>query len=170
MPREQIPHSFAKMFSGAKRRAPVPAPPLPSMAPWRGAGTGALRYCWSRRYGTTHQRSIQHRTFRHFSLFSLLPIPAAPHCPARPRLLAALSPVSDRRHRDPALPVIRSRRPSASSPNNNSGRSRSQILSRRPDHSTTPSSRCRCDACLIVNTVLLCGLCTRCISSATRSF
>ena len=82
-----------------------------------GAGQRFWSRVWSR---IIDQRSIQHRTFRHFSFSQLLPIPAAPHCPARPRLLAALSPASDRRHRDPALPVIRSRRPSASSPNNNS--------------------------------------------------
>jgi len=73
-------------------------------------------------------------------IFSL-PSPAPPHCPASPRLLAALSPVPDRRRRDPALPVIRSRRPSTNSPNNNSSQSRQQIKSSPADPTTRPLDR-----------------------------
>ena len=110
------------------------------------------------------------RTRRPPTFIFSLPSPAPPHCPASPCLLAALSPVSDRRRRDPALPGIRCRRSSANSPNNNSGRPRSQIFSRQPDHSTSRSSRCRCDACLIVNKTLLRRLYSQRVSSATRSF
>ena len=81
------------------------------------------------------------RTRRPPTFIFSLPSPAPPHCPASPRLLAALSPVPDRRRRDPALPVIRSRRPSTNSPNNNSSQSRQQIKSSPADPTTRPLDR-----------------------------